>query len=157
MELLRDYLIEERAEILDNGIRLIAIGDTARLPDFVNQPLQDMIRDSAGRQHMILCLALSYGGRDAIVDAIRSLCERVQAGALLPEEIDGNCLGEVFQTQGLPPLDLVIRTSGERRISNFLLWESVHTKFHTTETLWPEFGREELLSILHGCKSVRGT
>ncbi len=150
MQLLRDYVFEERGEIMDNGIRLTTIGDTERLPALVREPLQDLMRDSRDNRHMVLCLALSYGGRESIVEAMRRVAGRVQAGQLRPEDISEQVLGEAFQTRDLPPLDLLIRTSGEQRLSNFLMWEAARACFHTTDTLWPDFSRKEFLSILEG-------
>jgi undecaprenyl diphosphate synthase len=148
MELLRDYVIEERAEIMDHGIRLMTIGDRRRLPDFVRQPLEALMRDSAHHRDMTLCLALSYGGRESIVEAARTLAASVQAGALSIEDIDISAVGEHLATRSLPELDLVIRTSGEQRISNFLLWEAAYAELYFTETLWPDFSRGELSSAL---------
>ncbi len=148
MQLLCDYVIEERAEILDNGIRLRTIGNTIRLPDFVRKPLQQLIDDSAHNSGMILSLALSYGGRESIVEAGRAVLSAVQAGTLRPEDIDEETLSAAMQTADLPPLDLMIRTSGERRVSNFLLWEGVAAQFYTTPCLWPDFDRTELYAAL---------
>jgi undecaprenyl diphosphate synthase len=148
MQLLRDYLIEERPEIMDNGIRLIAIGSVDKLPDFVQAPLNDLVRDSAQNQHMTLCLALSYGGRESIVAAARTLCERVKRGELSPEDVTEERFQSAMQTGALPQLDLLIRTSGEERLSNFLLWESAYTELYFTDTFWPDFGRQEFLRAL---------
>ena len=146
MELLRDYVIEERAEILDNDIRLATIGNVSRLPDFVREPLDALLADSADNQGMTLCLALSYGGREALVAAARTLVERVQRGEILARDVNLLSFGESLCTSavGLPPLDLVIRTSGEQRLSNFLLWEAAYAEMYFTETLWPDFTRAEL-------------
>ena len=140
MELLRDYLIEERPEIMDNGIRLTAIGRLERLPSLVREPLDELVRDSAGNRDMILCLALSYGGREAIIDAARAA---LQAG-IPADRLDEETISRFLPTSELPPLDLVIRTSGEQRISNFLLWESAYAELYFTETLWPDFHRADL-------------
>ena len=140
MELLRDYLIEERPEIMDNGIRLTAIGRLERLPSLVREPLDELVRDSAGNRDMILCLALSYGGREAILDAARAA---LQAG-IPADRLDEETVSRFLPTSDLPPLDLVIRTSGEQRISNFLLWESAYAELYFTETLWPDFHRADL-------------
>jgi undecaprenyl diphosphate synthase len=144
MGLLRDYLVEERAEILDNGIRLTTIGDVTRLPAFVREPLDALKADSAHNQRMTLCLALSYGGREAICDAARALAEGVHAGRLRLQDINLLSFGEALSTRGLPQLDLVIRTSGEQRISNFLLWEAAYAELYFTDTLWPDFRRADL-------------
>ncbi len=148
MQLLRDYVIEERAEILDNGIRLIAIGEVDRLPDFVREPLDDLMRASEGNRAMTLCLALSYGGRESIVAAARSLCESVARGAIQPHELTEARFSAALQTGGLPQLDLLIRTSGEERLSNFLLWEAAYAELYFTDTFWPDFGRDHLLKAL---------
>lgn len=148
MQLLRDYVIEERAEIMDNAIRLIAIGDVDRLPDFVREPLETLMRDSAGNRAMTLCLALSYGGRESILSTTRALCDMAARGTLKPEDITEDRFSSALQTGGLPQLDLLIRTSGEERLSNFLLWESAYAEFYFTDTFWPEFGRDDLLGAL---------
>lgn len=148
MQLLRDYVIEERAEIMENGIRLIAIGEVDRLPDFVRVPLEDLMRDSAGNRAMTLCLALSYGGRESIIAAARSLCELAARGTMQPKEVTEARFSAALQTGGLPQLDLLIRTSGEERLSNFLLWEAAYAELYFTDTFWPDFGREHLLQAL---------
>lgn len=153
MQLLRDYVIDERPEILENGIRLVAIGDVDRLPEFVRGPLDDLIRDSAHNRAMTLCLALSYGGRESLVAATRALCERVRRGELLPGDVTEERITETLQTNGLPQLDLLVRTSGEERLSNFLLWESAYAELYFTDTFWPDFGRDELIRAL---ESYRG-
>ena len=148
MQLLRDYVIDERPEILENGIRLVAIGDVDRLPEFVRGPLDDLIRDSAHNRAMTLCLALSYGGRESLVAAARTLCERVRRGELLPSDVTEERITETLQTNGLPQLDLLVRTSGEERLSNFLLWESAYAELYFTDTFWPDFGPDEFRSAL---------
>ncbi len=148
MQLLHDYVVDERSEILENGIRLRTIGNITRLPAFVRRPLESLIADSAHQSGMTLSLALSYGGRESITDAARSLLRAVAEGRLRPEDIDEDMVSAAMQTADLPPVDLIIRTSGERRISNFLLWEGVHARFYTTPCLWPDFNRMELLLAL---------
>ena len=148
MQLLCDYVIEERDEILDNDIRLRTIGNTVRLPEFVRQPLQGLIDESAQNRSMVLSLALSYGGRESIVDAVKGVLRQVQADHLPPDAIDEATLAAAMQTADLPPLDLMIRTSGERRVSNFLLWEGAQAKFFTTTCLWPDWNRRELYAAL---------
>jgi undecaprenyl diphosphate synthase len=150
MALLRDYLVDERPEILDNNIRLTTIGDVTRLPEFVREPLDALKRDSANNTGMTLCLALSYGGREAIVDATRRLIERVQSGEIRLQDVNMLSFGEALCTAeaGLPPLDFVIRTSGEQRLSNFLLWEVAYAELYFTDTMWPDFRRNELYEAL---------
>jgi undecaprenyl diphosphate synthase len=148
MHLLRDFLLEERAEIMDNGIRLTAIGNVDQLPDFVRDPLDALMRDSASNRSMTLCLALSYGGRESIVSTTRALCELAARGVLKPEDVTEDRFSGMLQTGGMPQLDLLVRTSGEVRLSNFLLWEAAYAELYFTETLWPEFGKEEFLRAL---------
>jgi len=148
MALLRDYLVDERAEILDNGIRLTTIGNTERLPEFVRDPLTELIDASSQNKGMTLCLALSYGGREAIVDAARSIVERVLAGEIRPQDVNQLSFGEALCTRNLPPLDLVIRTSGEQRLSNFLLWEAAYAELYFTDTMWPDFRRADLMEAI---------
>ena len=153
MQLLREYVIEERDEIMDNAIRLIAIGDVDRLPDFVKEPLEALMRDSAGNRGMTLCLALSYGGRESIVQTARALCELAARGAIRPEDVTEDRFSSGLQTGGLPQLDLLVRTSGEERLSNFLLWESAYAELYFTDTFWPDFGKEELVQALESYRS----
>jgi undecaprenyl diphosphate synthase len=153
MQLLRDYVIEERGEIMDNDIRLVAIGELDRLPAFAREPLDALMRDSAGNRGMTLCLALSYGGRESIVAAARAMAEAVERGELAPDEVTEEKLTGCLQTAGLPQLDLLVRTSGEERLSNFLLWEAAYAELYFTETYWPAFGKPELYEAL---ESFRG-
>jgi undecaprenyl diphosphate synthase len=148
MELLRDYLVEERPEIMDNDIRLLAIGDIERLPGFVREPLDALMADSAGNRSMELVLALSYGGRESIARAARAACDAVRAGALAADELDVERFNALMPTGRLPPLDLLIRTSGEQRISNFMLWELAYAELVFTETPWPDFRRQQLYEAL---------
>jgi undecaprenyl diphosphate synthase len=144
MELLRDYLVEERPEIMENGIRLTSIGQIDRLPAFVREPLDALTADSAANRGMTLSLALSYGGREAIVAAARA----AMLAGIPPHKLDEDKLGAFFPTRNLPPLDLLIRTSGEQRISNFLLWECAYAELYFTPVLWPDFRREHLFQAL---------
>ncbi|MEE9382962.1 MAG: polyprenyl diphosphate synthase [Nannocystaceae bacterium] len=149
MRLLRRYLKDERAEIMDNRIRLRTIGDTDRLPAAVKEPLRALIKESSGNDGMILCLALSYGGRETIVAAVRDVCRAVQAGELNVEDIDEERFGDYIpSTKALPPLDLLIRTSGEQRISNFFLWEVAYAELYFTSRLWPDYDRVALVQAL---------
>ena len=144
MQLLREFLIDERSEILDNQIRLEAIGDVEKLPPMVKEPLDELRSVSAANTGMTLTLALSYGGRESIVRAVRDIARDAAAGTLRPEDLDVDRLSGYLPTAKLPPLDLLIRTSGEQRISNFMLWEIAYAELVFTEVLWPEFRREHL-------------
>jgi undecaprenyl diphosphate synthase len=148
MELLREYLLGERNELLQNGIRLQAIGDLRRLPAFVREPLSVLQQESAGLTGMTLCLALSYGGRQALVDAARQLAQAVADGRMRPADVCMLTFGHALPTCGLPELDLLIRTSGERRLSDFLPWEAAYAELYFTDALWPDFRRHELLEAL---------
>jgi undecaprenyl diphosphate synthase len=148
MSLLKGFLRSEVAEMMENGIRLCAIGQIERFPDDVLKVLQDVIDMTRKNQGMILNLALSYGGRDEILTAARKIASDVRAGRLQPEEITEEVFSNFLYTQGLPEPDLLIRTSGEMRISNFLLWQIAYTELYITNTLWPDFRREELTQIL---------
>ncbi len=148
MELLREFLHDERAEILDNQIRLEAIGDAERLPPHVKVPLDALRADSAHHTGMTLTLALSYGGRESIARAVRAVASDVASGVLAPAAIDADRFASYLPTARLPPLDLLIRTSGERRISNFMLWELAYAELVFVEVMWPEFRREHLRAAL---------
>ncbi|MEZ4365382.1 MAG: polyprenyl diphosphate synthase, partial [Kofleriaceae bacterium] len=148
MELLREFLLGERAEILDNQIRLCAIGDAERLPPHVKAPLDELRAASAAHTGMTLTLALSYGGRESIARAVRAVAADVAAGRLTPSEVDVERFGGYLPTAGTPPLDLLIRTSGEQRVSNFMLWEIAYAELVFCDELWPDFRRPELLRCL---------
>jgi undecaprenyl diphosphate synthase len=141
MQLLAEYLDSERAEIMDNHIRLHAIGETERLPSFVRERLESVREASAANSGMVLTLALSYGGQEEIVQAAR-------AAARSPGGVEAASLEANLWTASLPPLDLLVRTSGEVRISNFLLWQAAYAEMVFTETLWPDFREGELLQAV---------
>lgn len=143
MELLAEFLDSERAEILENAIRLEAIGDLDRLPGFVRERLDAVRAASAGNRGMVLTLALSYDGREELVQAARRAAAKHGA-----QGIDAAALAGELWTAGLPELDLLVRTSGERRISNFLLWQCAYAELAFVETLWPDFREKELLLAL---------
>ena len=148
MELLREFLIDERAEIMDNGIRLDALGDIERLPALVREPLEELRGASAANSKMTLTLALSYGGRESITRAARAAAKAIAAGTMRIEDLDADRLGSYLPTASLPPLDLLIRTSGEQRISNFMLWEVAYAELMFVDVLWPEFRRNDLYECL---------
>jgi undecaprenyl diphosphate synthase len=148
MQLLRDFIIDERAEIMDNGIRLEALGDIERLPAFVREPLDELRAASRGNGGMVLTLALSYGGRESIARAARAAVADIVAGKLAAESLDCDALGRYLPTAALPPLDLLVRTSGERRVSNFMQWELAYAELVFVDIVWPEFRREHLYQCL---------
>jgi undecaprenyl diphosphate synthase len=148
MSLLKDYLIKERAEMIKNNIRLCAIGRIEDLPSDVQATLRETTQKTAHCNEMALNLALSYGGRSEILHAVQEILLEVQAGKVRPEEITFQRFSHYLWTRGIPDPDLLIRTSGEFRISNFLLWQIAYTELYVTETLWPDFNRKELMKAL---------
>ncbi len=148
MALLRRYLHRELSEMRDNQIALKGIGDLSQLPDAVRRDLEKTIAATAEGAKMVLTLALSYGGRSEIVQAVRTLARDVAAGRLAPEDIDAALFSRYLYTADLPDPDLIIRTSGEYRLSNFLLWQSAYTELYVTETLWPDFREDDFLKAL---------
>jgi undecaprenyl diphosphate synthase len=149
MDLLYNYLKSELDELLGNKIALRAIGEIERLPDKVKAYLDETIRRSSVNKEMILNLALSYSGRAEIVRAAKTLAQRCLRGEMTPEDIDEDGLADCLYTAGLPDPDLVIRTSGEERLSNFLLFQSAYAEIYVTPTLWPDFGRDDFLAALY--------
>lgn len=144
MGLLRLYLSREASALHEQGVRVRVIGNRTRLaPDIRNQlsRVEEMTRDN-GRLDLVV--ALSYGGRDDIVRAARALAEDAKAGRIDPAAIDEKALAERLFTRDIPDPDLLIRTSGEKRISNFLLWQMAYSEFVFLDTLWPDFGRDDL-------------
>jgi undecaprenyl diphosphate synthase len=148
MGLLGRYLQSELATMLKEGIRLQVIGETARLPADVRRVLEATVARTSGNGGMVLTLALSYGGRDELVRGMRRLATAVQDGTLAPTDIDEARIAAVLDTNGMPDPDLLIRTSGEMRISNFLLWQLAYAELYFTEVLWPDFDERELQCAL---------
>jgi undecaprenyl diphosphate synthase len=140
MQLLYDFLESERGEMRENAIRLNAIGELSRLPGFVRERLAAVRAETAGNPGMVLTLALSYGGREELVAAARAAAS---SGAIDEAALEAN-----LWTRELPELDLLVRTSGERRISNFLLWQCAYAELHFSDALWPDFRDAELLAAI---------
>jgi len=148
MGLLRRYLQSEIAELHKNGVRLTVIGERSRLPDDIQRLVAEGERQTAGNRRLRLIMALSYGARQELVLAARRLAEAVAAGRLAPGEIDEACFaGELFCAD-VPDPDLVIRTSGEQRLSNFLLWQTAYSELLFVDKLWPDFGKEDLAAAV---------
>ena len=144
MELYGRYLVAERPEIMDNNIRLVHVGRRAGLPEDVLREMDVTVSASSGNTGMRLCLALNYGSRLEIVDAVRKIAAEVKAGRLNVDDIDEQRIGASLYTGGLPDPDLLIRTASERRVSNFLLWQISYAELYVCDVLWPEFGVEHL-------------
>jgi undecaprenyl diphosphate synthase len=145
MTLLREYLLAERAEIMEQNIKFTTIGRRSELPAQVVCEIEENVRLSQHNTGMTLCLAINYGSRTEIVDAVRSLANQVQAGTLDPDNIDETTVAEALYTAGMPDPDLIIRTAGEMRVSNFLLWQISYAELWVTEKCWPQFD----VTILH--------
>ncbi|MEK7270671.1 MAG: polyprenyl diphosphate synthase, partial [Planctomycetota bacterium] len=134
----------ERPLILRERIRFRAIGDIEALPAAVRRELDETTRKSEQNQGLVLCLALNYSGRSEIVAAARSLAADARAGRISPEDVTEEAFTRRLATAGMRDPDLVIRTAGEQRLSNFLLWQSSYAELYTTKVLWPDFRREDL-------------
>jgi undecaprenyl diphosphate synthase len=148
MTLLRKYLIDERAEIMDQNIRFTTIGRRDGLPAKVLREMDENIRVSQDNTGMTLCLAINYGGRTELADAARNLAEQVKQGKLDPQTIDETTLGDALYTAGMVDPDLLIRTAGEMRVSNFLLWQISYAELWVTDKCWPDFDRATLHQAL---------
>jgi undecaprenyl diphosphate synthase len=148
MRLLKRFLKKELDEMLENGIRFQTIGRTAKLPEDVQRLLSESSNKTSQNNNMVLTLALSYGGRQEIFDAIQKIFQGIESRDLKTEEITEQTLSDFLYTSGMPDPDLLIRTSGEYRISNFLLWQIAYAEIYITPTLWPDFRKEEYLSVI---------
>jgi undecaprenyl diphosphate synthase len=144
MSLLFDYIKSEWSTILDNGIRLKTIGDIDLLPKAPREALTELVQESSANTEMTLCLSLSYGGQEEIVSMARAIAERVSAGELNPASIDNDVVSSSLWSSDLGPVDLLIRTSGEIRVSNFLLWSIAYSELYFTDLMWPDFDEAAL-------------
>jgi undecaprenyl diphosphate synthase len=148
MQLLREFLLTERDEILDNGIRLNAVGNLGRLPSLVRAVLDPLRAASAENGEMVLTLALSYGGREEIAHAARELAKAVAAGRIKPDDVTPEALRAHMPSLTVGDPDLVIRTGGERRISNFLLYGLAYAELYFADVLWPDFAEKDLFAAI---------
>ncbi len=144
MELLCEFLLSEREELIQNEIKLRAIGRVHRMPERVQRVLAEIERDTSELSQMTLTLALSYGGREELVDAAQALAKRVAAGELDPSQIDEQVLRSEIPSIDLGDVDLLIRTGGEQRISNFMLFGAAYAELYFSDQLWPDFGDDDL-------------
>ncbi|HJN10312.1 MAG: isoprenyl transferase [Pirellulaceae bacterium] len=144
MHLLEQYMIEERSTIMDQEIRVRIIGRRDGIPDRVLHEMDKTIELSAANQGTLLCLAINYGGRAEMIDAIKRIAFEVQQQSLQPEDISENLLADYLDTAGMPDPDLLVRTAGEMRISNFLLWQISYAEIWVTDKCWPEFRVNDL-------------
>ena len=144
MSLLSRYLVGERPTLMKNNIRFRMIGRLRHLPARVREEIRETGRITAKNHGMTLCVAVNYGGRTEIADAARAIAKKAAAGQLRPGDVDEKTFGEHLYTAGMPDADLMIRTAGDMRISNFLLWQAWYAEFYVTDVLWPDFGAAEL-------------
>ncbi len=148
MELFYEFLEKELHTMLDNNVRFQLIGDRDKLPDFLQKRLSNALDSTSANTGLLLNLALNYGGRDEIARAVRKISTSVKKGDLQPEKIDEALISANTYTAGQPDPDLIIRTSGELRLSNFLIWQAAYAEYYFTEVLWPDFTKEELYKAL---------
>ncbi len=148
MSLLKVYAERERAELVAKGVEVRVIGSLGRMQPAARAAVDRIVGATAGGTTLRLNLMISYSGREDILTAVRRLATRVAAGELEPEEIDERCLEGSLLTRGIPDPDLLIRTSGECRISNFMLWQISYAEIHITPVLWPDFSREDLFAAV---------
>lgn len=153
MKLLVQSLRDETETLQKNDIKLITIGQTNRLPAKCRAQLQEVMDLTKNNKRMQLCLALSYSGRWDITEAVRSITHEVQKGNIAPEDVNDDLISSYLSTANIPDPDLIIRTSGEYRISNFLLWQLAYSELYITHTYWPDFRRDELYEAIRSYQS----
>jgi len=142
--LLEQFIAQETPALMKNNVRLQAIGRLHELPESCQCALRGAIEQTAGNTAITLILALNYSARAELVDAVKELCEASVAGEITPEEVDTDAISRHLYTRNYPDPDLLVPTSGEMRLSNFLLWQLSYTEIHVTAKLWPDFGKEDL-------------
>jgi undecaprenyl diphosphate synthase len=148
MHLYAEYFVQERQTIMDHNVRVRHLGRREGLPDHVLEKMDETLRLSEQNTGMYLCLALNYGSRAEIVDAVGRIAARAATGELDPADVDDEVLSGELDTAGVPDPDLVIRTSGELRLSNFLLWQVSYAEFYVTDAYWPDFDEKEFHEAL---------
>jgi undecaprenyl diphosphate synthase len=148
MQLYVEYLVKEREELNENDIRFVQIGDRKGLPQEVLEQVDQTVASTANNTGLTLCLALNYGSRSEITEATRAIAKKAQAGELDPDQITTETIAEHLYTADLPDPDLLIRTAGECRLSNYLLWQISYAEFYVAEVCWPDFNREQFHEAL---------
>src|SRR5688572_22336515 len=148
MELLVHTIAQEKPTLHKNDIRLMAIGNLASLPEKCNEELMEAIEDTKNNKRMSLVLALSYSSKWEITEAVKSIASKVKDGLIDPSDINEQMISDNLTTKGIPDPELMIRTSGEYRISNYLLWQLAYAELYFTEKLWPDFRREDLFEAV---------
>lgn len=148
MRLLKRFLKYELREMQENGIQLKSIGRIDKLPADTRKVLLETIEKTASNKDMVLTLALSYGGRQEILDAVKKLAGEIRDGVIAANAISEEKISSLLYTAGMPDPDLLIRTSGEYRVSNFLLWQIAYAEIYVTQTLWPDFGKQQYMEAI---------
>jgi undecaprenyl diphosphate synthase len=148
MMLLKKFIVSERDELVKQGICLNVIGQIYRLPEDIQAEIETSMALTANNSDMVLNLALSYGSREELTSAVRRIAEKIEAGELNSRDIDAGVIQDHLYTRQMPDPDLLIRTSGEYRISNFLLWQIAYTEIFISRTLWPDFTKEEFFKAV---------
>jgi undecaprenyl diphosphate synthase len=148
MKILIKSLKKELPTLLENNIKLNTIGNLEKLPQSAQKELLEVIDKTKNNTHMTLTLALSYGSREEIVNAVKNICNKVKNNTISIDSIDDSIINEHLYTQNLPDVDLLIRTSGEHRISNFLLWQIAYAELYFTDVLWPDFKEQDLYEAI---------
>ena len=153
MQMYVDYLKQERPTLMENNIRFQQIGRLDNLPDGVLEEMNRTIELTKGNTGLTLVLALNYGSRTEIIDAVRAIAEKARAGVLRPADIDEETISNHLYTAGMPDPDLLVRTAGEMRVSNYLLWQISYAELYVSNVLWPDFDEDELHSALRAFAS----
>lgn len=153
MGLLREYLKSDLKEIQENGVRISFIGERSMLDADIVENMKKIEADTINNIKMTLCIAISYGSRQEIVNATRRIAVLAKRGDIQPEDVDSKMFSDMLYTKDIPDPDLVIRTSGERRISNYLLWQIAYAEFFFSEVLWPDFDEKVLSDIINDFKT----
>jgi undecaprenyl diphosphate synthase len=148
MNLLVDTIVKETPTLMDNNVRLLTIGDLNRLPEAARRKFMACVEQTAGNTGLSMVIALSYSARWEIINAMQTAVRRAQAGELRAEDVNEQLVSSLMTTANMPDPDLLIRTSGELRISNFLLWQLAYSELYFTECLWPDFTPEELYKAI---------
>lgn len=153
MDLLRQYLDDGLAKVAENNVKIIFIGEKEMLAEDIRAKMHKIEHESAKNNGLTLCVALSYGSRQEIIAATKKIAGLVKNGDISLKDIDTDLFSDMLYTSGLPDPDLLIRTSGEQRVSNYLLWQLAYTEFYFTDTLWPDFDLKELKEIIENFNS----
>ena len=148
MDILREYLKNDLQEIQKNNARIVFIGERGMLDKDIVESMRRIEEKTAANDGLTLCLAISYGSRQEILNAVRKTAALVRAGDIRPEDIDERLFSGLLYTKDMPDPDLIVRTSGEQRLSNYLLWQAAYSELYFSDALWPDFNRAELEKIV---------